>query len=260
MFVLTAGRPLVRLDPNFSAAVALGVSLTPFLARLGAKRPQYHAWDFIVASFLLVLFGAVLAVMARGRSDHLPSLFQIVMAVGIAMQWFDNVLTPGVVAATLFGTAQILLLGTASGYWSADAGTAVWSLQVVACALVVRRYYLGPAPPRGWHGVWQSFRNRYGVLWSLRVRERCNADAERAAWPWRLTWDGWVHITPQEHPTSAPVDEPLLDDGAAGALETAELDPVVARAFRHVLQRFVEPAWIDERIEPRTERSGEEFS
>jgi hypothetical protein len=36
------------------------------------------------------------------------------------------------------------------------------------------------------------FRDHWGVVWALRVRERFNRSAEAAGWPIRLTWHGVV--------------------------------------------------------------------
>jgi hypothetical protein len=38
--------------------------------------------------------------------------------------------------------------------------------------------------------VWLDFRNRFGAVWGLRVREQFNRSAANAGWPVTLQWHG----------------------------------------------------------------------
>src|SRR5205823_2230615 len=73
--------------------------------------------------------------------------------------------------------------------------------------------------------LWLWFRDHWGVVWALRVRERFNRAAEGAGWPVRLSWPGPV----------AP------DGGKAGAIPEDAVKTLAA-----LLKRFAEPSRIED--------------
>lgn len=215
------------------AAAMLAASFAPFLTRLGAKRPQYRAWDWVVAAFLFSFAVAVLLVMARRRSASVPELFLLLIVAGIAVQWLDNVATPAFFAVSLLTAGQLVLLLVAARYFDADRAAYGWRLEAAACFAAAWRYHRRPAGSAGWNAVWLGFRDRYGTLWSLRVVERFNAAARQANWPWRLSWYGIR--------TSDAAEE--CSEGKTGTPP-----PEVEQALRNLLERFVDRDWIDQRL------------
>ena len=71
--------------------------------------------------------------------------------------------------------------------------------------------------------VWLEFRDRWGLVWSQRVREQFNHAAEHAGWPVRLHWQGLV-IRGQ------------------GAVVTSADREKIEETLRAVLQRFLPKA------------------
>jgi hypothetical protein len=67
--------------------------------------------------------------------------------------------------------------------------------------------------------LWLDFRNRYGLIWSQRVREQFNQAAMNAGWPVQLYWQGLVRLS-----TPEPLD--------------AEMQTEIVNALRALLKRF----------------------
>jgi hypothetical protein len=59
-----------------------------------------------------------------------------------------------------------------------------------------RRFASGSATDQ----LWARFRDRFGAVWALRLREQFNAAAQNAGWPVRLGWFGLVPKTVQPAP------------------------------------------------------------
>src|SRR5207248_11562621 len=81
--------------------------------------------------------------------------------------------------------------------------------------------------------VWRDFRDLFGIVWARRIQERFNEDARRAGLALRLGIDGL--------------------ERRAGTASTSEFDSqsltAAEASLRWLLQKFVEPAWIDRRLE-----------
>jgi len=102
--------------------------------------------------------------------------------------------------------------------WSAGPwcfAAAVWTAE--ACALRPR------AIRPGLERLWLWFRDHWGVVWAIRVRDRFNRNAELAGWPIRLGWFGIV-------PAPGDVVEETPD-----VLKESEV------MLRGLLRRFADP-------------------
>jgi hypothetical protein len=63
------------------------------------------------------------------------------------------------------------------------------------------------SPPAGsddFDALWLDFRNRFGAVWGLRVREQFNRAAANAGWPVTLQWHG---LAVKEAATPPPQNE-----------------------------------------------------
>jgi hypothetical protein len=85
--------------------------------------------------------------------------------------------------------------------------------------------------------LWLWFRDHWGVVWALRVRERFNREAELAGWPVRLSWFGLEQV-----------DSPSGDQPAAA--------PALAETtLRGLIRRFAQPWRLDQVNGPPHETS-----
>uniref|UniRef100_A0A7C4QTB7 Uncharacterized protein n=1 Tax=Schlesneria paludicola TaxID=360056 RepID=A0A7C4QTB7_9PLAN len=246
---LTAGVRLTtgRAFPAGDCLLAV-CGLTPLMAVLGARRPTCRVWTaFVVLPLLLVLSWPILTVVsARGPwgkiSLETPTVFGFgfvaVMACGnyvgtrlmfSAVAWGSAVMGLWLCHADLapagWPTASTmrLVLGTV-GLW------ALWDVQ---------RAWQGrhPAADR-FNRLWFDVLDRFGVVWARRLQERLNALGRQQGWSGRLELDGW-------HWTTAPDPQ-----------EQARVE----QAFRWLLRRFVDPPWIDARLETASPSAAVSFA
>ncbi|MCY2963898.1 MAG: hypothetical protein NT069_09670, partial [Planctomycetota bacterium] len=81
--------------------------------------------------------------------------------------------------------------------------------------------------------VWRSFRDLFGVVWSRRVQERFNEQAQQERWNVRIGFNGF------EDSAGRPWDAHPPTAADVAAAETH---------LRWLLQKFVESDWIDRRL------------
>jgi hypothetical protein len=216
--------------------------LAPFVALLGAKRPQDRAWQWIVLSLMILLaLPSLKAMLFDGGAAPAPhAAWRWLLAV-IALAGLLNFLpTRYGAAAALFCGAQLLELadylpgftGPLSG-WDSLLG-----LGLAVAALLAAHV----AAPRGNSGVksidrlWLDFRDAFGALWALRVAERFNASAAQSGWNVRLGWSGLEGGREDQDPDQE------------GKPISAAVVPVMHQNLKTLLWRFVTPEWIAERL------------
>lgn len=227
----------------FLAAV---VALVPPIAVLGARRPTSRVWTgFVLVPLVLVLAWPVLPALAYGAR---PAAFNLEAPVVVG---YVLVLVMGAgnylglahtVSALLWMTGLLLVVlplcpATSSPLLDAWSGRA-WGTCCLAAAgwiadrQAARRVAHDSRSPfdRGW----SDFRELFGIVWAKRLQERFNDDARRRGLTLRLGFQG-------------------LED-AAGGRSSAGIDPASLAAaessLRWLLQKFVDPAWIDKRLAP----------
>ena len=105
------------------------------------------------------------------------------------------------------------------------------ALTVVALGLVALGLPAARSASQPIDRCWIDFRDGFGAVWALRVLERVNATATANGWPARLTWRGIARIE--------------------GATLTDEAQQAMFANFKSLLRRFVEPQWIDARVDKR---------
>lgn len=225
--------PAAALHVEYLAGAS---SVAPFVALLGAKRPQNRAWQWIVAALLLLL--ALQSVKAiwidRGGPPSLHAAWQWLLAVLLVAEWINYLATRNAIAATLVFFGQICLLADYLPLvsWPHESrpalGLDLISLGVLATALCLK-WRRGPRAEiaEGDRGLatidraWIEFRDAYGALWALRIAERINTVCRQNGWPLHLGWRGF------QAADSPSTGEPFAEES-------------LERQFRALLSRFVD--------------------
>ena len=119
-------------------------------------------------------------------------------------------------------------LGLTATGWPPGRRAACWSLgpALIASGLIVGGMTRGLAPrsKTSLGRLWLWFRDAWGVVWALRVRERFNASAEAAGWSVRLAWIG-----------------PVSPDGRS----TDDVPEAAEKVLAALLRRFATPSQIE---------------
>jgi hypothetical protein len=218
---------------RFIAAMA---TFCPVVAVLGAKRPQDRAWQLIVLSLWFVLSLPALqdVLYHYGQGVSLDAAWRWFIAILIAVAWVNYLPTRHWPSGALYGVAQIVLLADFLP-WPLPVGVAdrfrvstALALFGLSGALVAiawpRRRLRGGAVDR----LWSDFRDSYGMLWSVRIRDRA---------------------TSLSRPAGSPSTSEVPSSCDARQASIAREDPRdVERALIAHLQRFVSREWIDSRL------------
>lgn len=226
------GDKLVAMHLEYLAAITV---VTPFVALLGAKRPQHIAWQWIVASLLALLAFQDLRNWSIDVTRPAPhAAWRWLLATLLVMQLGNYLPTRYAAAAVLAFAGQICVLAGSLSFvsnvpqWLFAAGIVLLSLAVFSAAFLSgrRRPFTNER-----QAAWLDFRDLFGVLWALRVCQRVNA-VTAGQTPCQLSWRGIA--------TSSRIaaDIPPTDEAIVEAAEPLQ------RALRSVLARFVSPGWL----------------
>jgi hypothetical protein len=80
--------------------------------------------------------------------------------------------------------------------------------------------------------VWLDYRDMFGGMWALRIRERINVTAKMNDWDLRLAWDGFTAADGTPLPATLP----------------AETQRSLHLNFWNLMRKFVNQSWIDRRL------------
>ncbi len=216
------------------------LTFCPLMAVLGARRPHHRAWHFVVFSMWGVVALPALENLVLHRGQFLAihgvrSLFLAgLVVVGVA-NWLPTPLAP---AAMLFGLGQVLWFAPHLPLledWRSGNRYALAFVCFVAATALARMIETSTQRTRkpGYDCLWRDFRDRFGVLWAVRVMDRVNAAAVSNQWTFRLTWSGF-----QEREGKSLDEEPLL---------ASRVGPTLDTVIDNLLRRFVTPDWIAKR-------------
>jgi hypothetical protein len=190
--------PTAQPEP-VAAYVALCLTGCTGVAVLGARRPGAAAWNFVVLGLLAVML-LPLAEHALLQTPILDPVRAAFLGAVIAMGALNYL--PTGLAGPAFLTWCACLVHLGMMIEQLNPGTAHWAW-----------LFLGLAP---WSGVihrlseirgqsefdriWLRFRDRFGFVWSQRVREQFNRSAANSGWPVILGWGGLRLIPGAESP------------------------------------------------------------
>lgn len=224
-----AANRLTAMHLEYLAAVTV---VAPFVALLGAKRPQHVAWQWIVASLVALLaFQDLRSWLIEGVKPSPHAAWQWLLAALLLMQVCNYLPTRYATAAILAAAGQLGVLASSFSFlpaappWVFTAGVVSLSLAVLWAAILSRRRR---RVVDAWRGAWLDFRDLYGVLWAVRVCQRVNA-VSAGQTRRQLSWQGISPVSVGQTPTT---DEGVDQDA----------EPL-RRSLRAVLARFLSPAW-----------------
>lgn len=226
--------------PSWVAAARFVAAVTlfgPLMALLGAKRPQDKAWQFIVATLLVVLAlpGLEWWLVGSGepREIHPARLVFLGLLAGMGCvnylptrYWSSGVL---VTAAQMSALAPYVI----GSHLAISAGACpAMAVCLIDVALLLAYWpCVKEKSQSGLDRIWLEFRDAYGVVWALRVAARVNAAAEICSLPVRLHWQGFSPL--DDSPTACPT--------------APEAEKILRRTLQNLLRRFVRLAWLTER-------------
>jgi hypothetical protein len=181
--------------PGFQVARYLALCLTgaAAVAVLGARRPSVGAWNFVLLGLLAVMLLplAESLFLRAAAPGGLRAIFLVAtLAVGV-LNYLPTALGP---AALLLGVALggeywlFLDPAKAEAPWSEPCHVALLLVPWVAWASwrVLRQGKSATEFDR----LWREFRDRFGLVWSQRLREQFNRAAANAGWQVHLSWRG----------------------------------------------------------------------
>jgi hypothetical protein len=185
-----------RPEEFSSTASYLALALTGCagMAVLGARRPGLTAWNFVVAGLLAVL----LLPLAEGWGEpRLGPLRTSFLTATILVVPFNYLPTRFGLAALLLATGCGIELAALLSY------TAMSELRALDSFVVWGRILVAISPWVAWglmkgkrrplsefDQLWLDFRDRFGLTWTLRLREQFNRAAANASWSVHLGWSG----------------------------------------------------------------------
>lgn len=232
----------------YFAAVVL---LCPGIAVLGARRPGAAAWAFFVLlPLVLVLMWPAAASFQVARPAD-PIEIEVPALVGFGLVLImsgGNYFGTRYTLSTFFYAAAIVLLvapmsAAVPDFFPERTTARFMASLAILLAIAETNRRSNPIPDDGISRLdvlWFDFMDSFGMVWAKRVMDRINETARHEKWTMQLELHGFV---PQaESPTAeSPTAEELL-----------RTEERIEHTFRFLLKRFVDPEWIDARLQAPT--------
>ncbi len=191
------------------------------VAVLGARRPHVEAWNFVLLGLLGVMFLPVFEswILRTNPADPLRILFLTATLVAGILNYISWLHFPAnLVFAVFCGWEIVRLYELNETVSAANVPIGEISLLSVPWLMLGRLQSLRPERYEV-NRIWRDFRVRYGMFWSLRVREQFNNSLRHAGIAVELAWHGI--------------------EGAAAASFDPALDAELSRILRATLKRFL---------------------
>jgi hypothetical protein len=233
----------------YSVAV---VMLIPPIAVLGARRPIHRVWPWFVLLPLLCVFAwPAFPAFGRGRLPAMWNLEEPLLAgyaLVLLMGAGNYIGLRSTLPALLWIGALVLLAGplcpTTAAMMPAPPPCRAWATLFLSVAgwtavFQANRSSALAAATRGapFQQVWLDFRDTFGIVWARRVEERFNEGMRQKGEAARLGMHGL--------------------ESASGTPDLTPCDWHSAEtSLRWLLQKFVDPEWIDARVLPEKKGTG----
>lgn len=236
------------------------LALCPPIAVLGSRRPGTRVWAwFILFPMLLALCWPIIALRLQGSEFRgllleIPQLlaFGLVLVMGVG----NYCGTKYTMSAMLYGVALLAMVGACSTFaWPAlgpRSATRFWATVAMVVSILVASRAERPTGNTRFDHVWFDFFDSFGIVWGRRIQDRINFVAQKEHWPVRLELDGF--ITTETCRNAERLPESAVDSrnkhfqcGNVPHLDS-QVEDRIDHTLRWLLRRFVDPAWIDQRL------------
>jgi hypothetical protein len=183
-----------------SGYLALSLTGCAAVAVLGARRPGVIAWNGVVlallAVYLLPLAGSLLLRSWGVHMDSVTLTFLVgALAVGV-LNYLPTRFARAALALLVGSTLKLAALLVEESHLVFEAG---W-IPLVLTPWFAYAASQGPAPAASeFDRLWLDFRNRFGLVWAVRVRDQFNRSAANTGWPVVLRWPG-LRVLPGPSP------------------------------------------------------------
>ena len=227
----------------YFAAVVL---LCPGIAVLGARRPGASAWAFFVLLplVLVLMWPAAASFQVARPADSIEIEVPALVGLGLVLIMSGgNYFGTRYTMSTFYYAVAIVLLvvpmSVASPDFIPERSTARFIASLAFLLAVSETSRRSKADPDDeisrFDVLWFDFMDSFGMVWAKRVMDRVNESARHEKWAMNLELHGFVPVA-----ESPPADE---------LLRTEER---IEHTFRFLLKRFVDPEWIDARLQSQT--------
>jgi hypothetical protein len=183
--------------------LALCLTACAGVAVLGARRPGVVAWNFVVAGLLAVLLrpaaltlltGLLWSSGEEGQGLRLDGAALTILGVALGVPLLNYLPTRLGPAAAALGLGCALEAASLAGE---PAWLGVGDGLVAATPwLALGALGWGQRPTDEVTRLWRGFRDRFGLLWALRMREQFHRAARNAGCPAELGW-GTARVAPE---------------------------------------------------------------
>ena len=237
------------------------LALCPPMAVLGSRRPGIRVWAwFILFPMLLALGWPLIALRLQGselRGLHLETPQVAAFTLILVMSIGNYLGTRFTISALIYGTSILaIVVSSWSGCpaWLTNRATVrFWSTFLNVLAIFMMWKSSRPVAQNRFDRLWFDFFDTFGIVWGRRIQDRVNFIASKENWPSRLELDGFVWsdesepVIPGVGIESANLQN-LQQDTQHQDTNVTRIESRVEYTFRWLLRRFVDPAWIDERL------------
>jgi hypothetical protein len=188
-----------------TAYAAVTLTAAAGVAVMGARRPGIVAWNFIVASLLVILWISWVEGLIWGSGLNLSAVRLLFVSVIVGIVILNYIPTHVGIGAFGIGLSCVIVLMALSDQAQLlflapfNIGASLW------IGMWTLQGFMSRTAPTEFNRLWRGFRNRYGAIWAERVREQFNNAARNNQWQVHLSWTG---LRSQRKQESSPTVDP----------------------------------------------------
>lgn len=217
----------------------------PLISVLGAKRPTSTVWPwFIILPLIAVLGWPALTIFMVPSPDLVPLEIQSPVLIGFVLVL---VMGTGNYMGSRFGVSILMISAAAFlSLWPVyssftgdlNSATRIRAFAALLCGIGVLHGFRQASRPTldesKYDQLWFDFRDAFGIVWSIRIQDRINQTAEQEKWVVRLGTEGFVW------------------EENVSAEQIRQSEERLTYTLHWLLRRFVEPEWINARLQQPT--------